>query len=148
MRCLFALILPVALMAQNAGTSPTLDPAKREAIVRLLKVTKSGDLAVQAALQGIQAQKQAMPQVPEIFWAEFTKEMNAEAFETLAIPIYDKHFSLGDLKAILAFYETPAGRLLLAKQPMVLQESMEAGQALGAKLGQEVALRLKAQGKL
>lgn len=148
MRRLFVLLLPVVLMAQNVGTSPTLDPAKREAIVRLLKVSRAGELAVQAALQGIQAQKQAMPQVPEIFWAEFTKELNAEAFETLAIPIYDKHFTLGELKAILAFYDTPAGRVLLSKQPMVLQESMEAGQALGARLGQEVALRLKVQGKI
>ena len=71
----------------------------------------------------------------------------AEA-ETLAIPIYDKHFTLEELRAILAFYETPAGRAMLAKLPLVLHESMEAGKALGGRIGEETARRLKAEGKI
>ena len=148
MRLLLALMLPVTLLAQGTPSVRSIDPAKREVILRLLKVTRSGALSVQMVKEGIEAQKRAMPHVPEIFWTEFAKAMNPEAFEAMALPIYDKHFALEELKAILAFYETPVGRLMLEKMPRVLRESMEAGKELGGRLGDETALRLKAEGKI
>lgn len=148
MRILLALLLPLALFAQAPPVAPSIEPAKREAILKLLKVTRAGEMSVQVMQEGIMAQKQAMPQVPEIFWTEFAKAMTADSFEALAIPIYDKHFALEELKAILAFYETPAGRAMLAKLPLVLHESMEAGKVLGGRIGEETARRLKAEGKI
>ncbi len=148
MRILLALTLPLALYAQAPPAAPGIEPAKREAILKLLKVTRAGEMSVQVMQEGITAQKQAMPQVPEIFWTEFAKAMTADNFEALAVPIYDKHFALDELKAILAFYETPAGRAMLAKLPLVLQESMEAGKVLGGRIGEETARRLKAEGKI
>ncbi len=148
MRILLALILPVALFAQAPPAALGTESAKREAILKLLKVTRAGEMSVQVMQEGILAQKQAMPQVPEIFWTEFAKAMTADGFEALAVPIYDKHFALEELKAILAFYETPAGRAMLAKLPLVLQESMEAGKVLGGRIGEETARRLKAEGKI
>ena len=37
---------------------------------------------------------------------------------------------------------------MLAKLPLVLHESMEAGKALGGRIGEETARRLKAEGKI
>ncbi|MCX6219801.1 MAG: DUF2059 domain-containing protein [Bacteroidia bacterium] len=46
----------------------------------------------------------------------------------LLIPVYKKHFTQEEVKAIVAFYETPAGKKLAEKTPMVTMESMQLSQ--------------------
>jgi hypothetical protein len=47
----------------------------------------------------------------------------------------DKYYTIDDLKAVNAFYESPAGQKLLATLPQVMQ----IGQAWGQKIGKEAA---------
>jgi hypothetical protein len=46
---------------------------------------------------------------------------------------------LEDLKAVNAFYESPAGQRLLVVAPMAMQDAMKIGQEWGEKLGKEAA---------
>jgi hypothetical protein len=55
------------------------------------------------------------------------------------MPIYDKYYTLEDLKAVNAFYESPAGQRLLVVAPMAMQDAMKIGQEWGEKLGKEAA---------
>jgi len=41
------------------------------------------------------------------------------------IPIYQKHFTKGDIDAIVAFYSAPTGQKLLKEMPQMLSESMQ-----------------------
>jgi hypothetical protein len=53
-----------------------------------------------------------------------------------------KHLDDATLDAMIAFYETPAGRDLAAKMPTIQMETMDAGIVYGRKLGMEVAAEL------
>lgn len=144
-------LLPIALVLAlplSAGAPGQAALSKQALIQRLLKLTKAGELGLQAMRQGVAAQKQASPQIPEAFWSEFMKRFSVEQIEAMVLPVYERHFSAEELQALLNFFETPAGRAFLEKQPAIQQESMEAGQALGEKIGREVAQKLQAEGKL
>jgi uncharacterized protein len=41
-------------------------------------------------------------------------------------PVYAKHFTRGDVDAMIAFYSTPAGKKMLAEMPAITQEVMQA----------------------
>jgi hypothetical protein len=43
-----------------------------------------------------------------------------------AVPVYQKHFTKGDIDALVAFYASPTGQKMLREMPALLAESMEA----------------------
>ncbi len=93
--------------------------------------------------------RQQSPKVPESVWTEFSQEFSKTSIDDLVemlSPVYQKQFSEADLIQIIAFYETPIGRKLAEKTPIITQESMQAGQQWGMKIGQKVMEKLKAKG--
>jgi hypothetical protein len=42
------------------------------------------------------------------------------------VPAYQKHFTKGDMDALIAFYSTPTGQKMLQELPAVMTEGMEA----------------------
>jgi hypothetical protein len=41
-------------------------------------------------------------------------------------PVYQKHFTKGDIDSLIAFYSTPVGQKMLAEMPAITQEAMQA----------------------
>ncbi len=97
---------------------------------------------------GIELQKKTNPTIPAEFWVEFKKQITEDAFIQMIMPIYDKHFSHQEINELIAFYKTPIGQKSTKELPLVMQESMTAGQELGKRIGQNVVEKLKAEGKL
>ena len=58
-------------------------------------------------------------------------------------PLYDKYYTLDDLKAINAFYASPTGQKVLTSLPQIMQESMKIGQEWGAKIGAQAEEEIK-----
>lgn len=56
---------------------------------------------------------------------------------------YATHFTEQELKDILAFYQTPAGKKLLQEQPTVVNESMKFAQDWANKLSIEVTNKMR-----
>ncbi len=79
----------------------------------------------------------------------FTKLFNARAdaaadqFAEQVAQIYATEFSAEDLGNLLAFYKTPSGQNLLAKQSTIAQVSMAAGKQLGQDLAKQVIEDMK-----
>jgi hypothetical protein len=72
------------------------------------------------------------------FQQKFQQKFDVRALiEIEVIPIWDKYYTVEDLKAINAFYESAVGQRLLAVAPMVSQEAVQAGMEWGAKIGKE-----------
>lgn len=76
---------------------------------------------------------------------EFEKEIAKRTYPKLfekVVMIYKKHLNENDVKSIVAFYETDAGRLLLAKNQIMVQEAIDQtvliGQEIANELGQEI----------
>ena len=116
-----------------------------ESVRELLDKTKAGEAAVQMVNQMMPSMKMMAPGAPKTFWDEIEKEFNAESFIKLVIPIYQKHLTQEDINAINAFYDTPAGKHLIEKQGVIMQESMIAGQQWGEQVAGEVIKRVGEQ---
>jgi hypothetical protein len=55
--------------------------------------------------------------------------MNAMPFDEMMqamVPAYQKHFTKGDMDALIGFYSTPTGQKMLQELPAVMSEGMEA----------------------
>jgi hypothetical protein len=64
-----------------------------------------------------------------------------ELIEEIVV-IYTTNFTVAEMKDIIAFYRGPTGQKFLAKAPIIAQQSMAAGQKLGAKIGRETQSRM------
>ena len=53
-------------------------------------------------------------------------------------PVDKKHLTHQDLKAIIAFYQTPVGKKLVQSQPAILKDSFSIGAAWGQGVAQRV----------
>lgn len=130
----------------SADSTAALRDAFDDDIYRLLELTGSAELGIQVMNQMIVAYKKAMPSIPDSFQEDFMKEVDEQALINLIIPIYKKYYTQEDLKAIIAFYETPVGKKSINVLPNITKDSMTAGQAWGLEIGTKVVNKLKEQG--
>jgi hypothetical protein len=72
---------------------------------------------------------------------EGVKARMPELFDAAAI-IYARNFSIEDLIALKAFYNTPLGQRLLQNLPTVTQETMLAGGKFGQSVGEDMQKRM------
>jgi hypothetical protein len=70
------------------------------------------------------------------------------------VPVYQKHFTKGDINAVIAFYSSPTGQKMLREMPAIMGESMQTimplmrkyTETMTARIQQEVAESLKKAG--
>lgn len=141
--CALALALSLAARPAIAEPPPTKDTPKMTDVKRLLQLTGAAQLGQQVMQQLIPSFKQQMPAVPDRFWQDFIKEANPNELVDQVAVIYDKYLSHDEVKAIIKFYETPAGKKLVSVLPQVTQESMVVGQQWGRQLGERIARKLQ-----
>lgn len=87
--------------------------------------------------------------IPNTFWEEFEKEFRETSFNefvTMCIPIYKKHLTIDDLQAAIDFYNSPAGKRIAEKTPLITTESMQVGQKWGMELSNKVLEKIKEMG--
>jgi len=145
--CFVALALVLGL-----GFSPVYgqDEAIKQAdIKKLLDITGAANTGLRVFSQVIGMFQRAHSEVPEAVWLEMVSEAEAkvDAFVMeMLVPIYEKHLTHEDIKGLIAFYETPVGRKLLAVMPLMHQESRTAGEIWGREFARTVQERLAAKG--
>jgi|GEM_PF-2509412 len=90
---------------------------KRGLVLKLLKITG--------------AKKQAediLKQMTEILPAEarqaFIDPLDPDEMVAQIVPVYKRYLDVDELRAIIEFYETPAGKKLLKAQPKIMEDSM------------------------
>ena len=135
--------ITIPAMAEDLNKA---DVAKRVDIQRLMTLTGAGDMGIQTMKQMITIYKQNNTGVPDKFWDDFMAEVNAEELVEMCVPSYEKHFTHDEIKGLIAFFETDLGKKMIEKQPLIMQECMEAGQKWGMKIGEQVAKKLKEEG--
>jgi hypothetical protein len=148
----FAVLALSPLVAQSSGAvtpkpGAAESPARAD-IRKLLHLLRAGENGMQAMRTLAESQQKVNPQIPTAFWDAFLAEFTAERLVDTALPAYEKNLTPAEVKALIAFFSTPEGQSYARKQSQILQEAMEAGQKLGAQVGQEVAARLQKEGKL
>ena len=139
--CAVALFLCMSQVgfSQDKGTY-------RQALNKMMDVsgtTASYQVMIKQMLASYKAQQ---PDASEKLMADLEKTLTEFSLSKLVdrlVPIYQQHLSEKDLNGIIAFYESPAGKKYAEKVPLLIRESMAAGQAWGAELGAEVARKLQ-----
>ena len=84
------------------------------------------------------------------------RDISADDMIKDVVPVYQKHLTRSDVRALVAFYSSPPGQKILREQPAMVRESMQAAgssqqkkmEAVLAKLDLRVALLIEQeQGK-
>jgi hypothetical protein len=139
---------------KSPNSAPNIDPAKEADIRKLTNLTGANSLGEQLMAAGMEQFRASVldsqpdnpraKQFVDAFAAGFQKHFDAKTLSEAEIPIYDKYLSAEDLKGLLEYYSSPAGRRMLQVLPQIAQESQATGFALGQKAAQQTMDDLKA----
>ena len=145
---LAAVLCMVFTAAAHAQQTPADAAASKEDVVRFMDAMHSRDmmmnvmnLMAKQAGQMVHQQVSAQTDLPPDAEARINKMMQ-DMFKNFpvddliqaVIPVYQKHFTKGDIDAFVAFYSTPAGQKLVKEMPAITQESMQASMGVAQKM--------------
>ena len=118
--------------------------AKENDIRKLLVATGAGKLGVQVMQQMFDSVRMQNPSIPAEYFDQIMKEVDPNELIEITIPSYDNHLTHEEIKELLKFYESPVGKKLVEKQPLIMRDAMVAGQAWGMDLDRRIQQKLKA----
>jgi uncharacterized protein len=150
------LLSATACTAQQAATD---QPATKQDIERYLEVTHVRELmktvmdaASKQTRQIVHEQLQKTPNLPPDFEEQMNKlsegmlkNFPTEELLEAMVPVYQKHFTKGDIEAFVAFYSGPTGQKLLREMPAITQESMQASLGVMRKFMDQVMRQVQEQ---
>ena len=127
--------------------APAIDPAKDAAIRKLFDVEGTKD-TMRQVLAGMSDKMKPMlesslpageyrAQLIDLFFQKFQSKLSVDQLVELAIPVYDRYFSLEDIEGLTKFYGTPLGKKVISVLPQVLLEVQGAGMKLGEQVGRD-----------
>ncbi len=145
----FTIVVMITGAMVGAQESPVIDAkhqAKPEDIRKLLNATNGAQMGKQVVDRMIQILSKSTPNVPDSIWSEFQNSVDWDSLTAMLIPVYQRYLSKDDIKAMTQFYESKAGRHLIAAQPAILNESMLIGKKMGEDVMSRIVERLKEKG--
>jgi len=164
--CAICLLACTATIAQQ---NPKDAPASKEDVQRYLDVMHSKELMSQMVDAMMKPMHQMLHEqylkdkdkLPSDFEPRMNKVLDGymksfpwdEMLQSM-VPVYQKHFTKGDIDIIVAFYSAPTGQKLLKEMPEMMAESMQTMMPLLQKqmtsmqerVQQEVAAMMKESG--
>jgi uncharacterized protein len=150
------MLLCAACVPAAAQTVDAAAEEKRRDIKRLLELSRGAELGAEIVRQSIEELRSGLTILPEpqrdkvikIFEEEMLKEFNPATMAEMVVPIYDKHLSAEDVKALIDFYQTPLGKKMLDTLPQIMREAYDAGAERGRVAGLRAMARVTAEGIL
>ncbi len=152
-----ALIAALALgWAAMAGMARAQTPSPGAlAAAKELVALKGGAAMFDPLIPGVieSAKAQFLPTNPNLSGPltevanQLHKEYASKRAEILDLvaKIYAQHFTEAELKDIVAFYKTPAGKKMLTQEPAAIKESLDAAQKWANEFSDTVLQRFRAE---
>lgn len=138
-----------------AAEQTALSPEVRAGIERLMELTGAYDNDVIEQMGGMMAEQtarmigtedpEAMERCTEIALQAVREMLSDGDFREEMNAIYAKHFSHEDIRQMIAFYETPAGRKSIEVMPELMAESMQVTMRWFAKTNPVIRERVTSQ---
>ena len=117
---LLALILPVS--AQNTNVTDEY----KETLKKIMDFSGTSTTTDDFLQRLSSIMKLNAPKKDEAYWNEFSKnwkeKIESKVFE-MYMPVYEKHLTLEELKAVAAFYESPVGKKYKEASLIVMRET-------------------------
>jgi len=158
-RIILALSACLAFALSGVAQQSSADtPATKEDVQRFFEVMHSREMMSQMVDAMAKPMHKMMHEqylkdkdkLPPDFEERMNKMMddNMKAFpweEMLQamVPVYQKHFTRGDVDALVAFYSSPTGRKMLRDMPAIMGEAMESMMPLMQKQMDAMAERVQ-----
>jgi uncharacterized protein len=149
--CIFFVSFIGVAIAQTPSANE--QQTKRQEILQLLETTQALSLSRQMGVGlvtqmtgGIRAKRPDIPLTALDFLPSVAEDVmrdNETFFKDLFVSLYDRHFSLEEIRAINGFYATDAGKKMIEKQPVLLQQGMSIGAEWGRRIGPEIDRRVR-----
>ena len=118
---LFTLILPAS--AQNTNATDEY----KETLKKIMVLSGASATTDDFFQKITSVMKLNAPEKDEAYWNEFSKnwkeKIESKVFE-MYMPVYEKHLTLEELKAVAAFYESPVGKKYKEASLIVMRETM------------------------
>jgi uncharacterized protein len=147
-RVIFAVFVAAAVLASGPlkAQSPSGAPAPAEnlaaarELVSVMKATDQFKALLPTIFEGLKpAFVQGRPEMAKEYDAIMPIIINGAsqrlaAFADMLSGIYAQNFSVDELHDLTAFYRSPTGQKLIARQPVIARASMQAGQQFGQSL--------------
>lgn len=144
----FVLLLfstPIAL-ADEVRPVPPSTAEKAADIKRLLDLTGGSRLGERMLDRLIENERRAMPDVPDSVWDEARRAFETRDLLELIAGVWDRHFTHDEILGLIAFYESPLGTRLREMQPVILEESLYAGEEWGRRALEKLQEKLLQKG--
>ena len=146
------------LLAVTLFASPTLlsadESSHRKAAEQLLAITNAAesmragfDAALEPMLNQMKlrgAPEAALTETRAALQDWLKTEVKFEDIQPKILDIYVQEFTEGELRDLIAFYETPTGKKTIQTLPVVLQKSIQVGQEYAHTKGETLNARIKA----
>ncbi len=143
-----AALIAIGIFAASAAQAQTGAPPENIAAAReLVAVIKPADqfrAVVPTLFANFKAAVvQGRPEVEKQYDAMIpmfnqSAEKRLDELVEKIVNIYASNFSVDDLHALAAFYRSPTGQSFIAKQAVVAQQSLAAGQQFGREVANDV----------
>src|SRR5579872_4014432 len=108
----------LGVTAGSVFAQPADEHAEKIANIRKM-ISLSGGQKIVDQMFGAMAANFKDPKQQE-FFQQFRKEIDINQIYDMMIPAWDKYLTGDDIKDIIRFYESPAGKRLLAAQPQIM----------------------------
>lgn len=145
----------VAAAAKASTAQAKVESGKRDDIRRLLALTSAGELANEAMdnseknirplLTGALPAGEYRDKLVDLFFDKFHSKRDTNQLVELIVPIYDKYYTDEEVKGLIALYQTPLGKKMLAALPKIMSESQAAGAQWGQQLGRQCMMEVLAE---
>jgi len=145
-------VASLGIIALPAARAEELSEAKREAVRQLMQSSGAGAMGKQLAgmitQQLVSTLRKSRPNIPAQTLGIIERETTAIITESVdapgglldrMVPLYAETFTQEEIEAMLAFYQSPAGKKSVAAMPGLLR----AGQQIGLQYAKDLAPVLK-----
>ena len=151
-RCAIVIFV-AALVATPAPARSQNSAAAEVERLRVARKVVQASGAEAGMLEGLElglAQQRAQGAgVPEEFMERFAKKARNDIgvlTDSLA-PVYAARFTTREIEQLLAFYEGPLGKRVVAEQVGMLKDTQQLGMRWGSRIGATIALEMANEGK-
>jgi len=144
-------IVPVLAFAQtspspDASVGPAkIDPEKKQLLLKLLSQTKEVEMAQERIAQAMVGMKQLMVRMPPKYWEKYQSLMSETELRDRLMEVYDKRYTTDEIKSLIAFYDTPAGKKMSENAVPILRDSMAIAQEMSRRASTAVMSELNSE---
>nr|WP_320117503.1 DUF2059 domain-containing protein [uncultured Marinifilum sp.] len=147
------LLISVLFISLNSNASTKAINNKEDAFTKdvkhLFQINGSAKSFTNSVKTMIKQFKSVESNVPEKYWEKAEIEFLNTSIDDLIdmiVPVYKKNMSHDDLLAMIAFFESEAGKRIAQKIPEITTQSMQAGMIWGQTIGKKIHEDIESKG--